>query len=304
MPLENFDILQYLDDKEIEHSEFGKNVTRGWTNISCLWCEDPSNHLGINLTTKFMNCWACGTKGPATKLIREIEECSWAEANTIVEKYQDNTFEYLKQDIQIRSNHVILPKEATDVLPKLHRKYLQSRNFDPDTLVLKYDIKACYNIGDWKFRLIIPIYMDRKLVCFTSRDVTGKAESAYKHCPNEKAIIPAKECVYNIDSVKDKVLIMEGVFDVWRFGDGAVDTFGIEFTLAQINLLRKKNLKEAYILFDPEPLAMKKAEELGNILSVFIPWVEAIELEKGDPADMSNKEARKLKNELFREEGR
>jgi len=301
MSLENFDILQYFDDKGVEYFESGKNVSRGWVNINCLWCSDPSNHLGINLTSKLLHCWSCGVKGPATMIVREIEECSWAEANTIVERYQDKTFDYLKKDIQIRSNHIMLPKEATDTLPDLHRKYLINRRFDPDYLIKKYEIKACYNLGDWKFRLIIPIYMDRKLVCFTSRDVTGKAHTAYKHCSIEESIIPAKECLYNIDSVKDKVIIVEGPFDVWRLGDGVVCTFGLEFTWAQINLLRAKNLKEAYVLFDPEPLAMKRAEALRNALSGFVPITEMIELEKGDPADMSDKLAKELKQELFRE---
>ena len=81
-------IKDYLDSKDIPYIETGKNVSAGWVNISCPFCEEVSTHLGISPTGGF-NCWVCGESGNIVKLIRrlEIETCSWKKAVSIVEQF-------------------------------------------------------------------------------------------------------------------------------------------------------------------------------------------------------------------------
>jgi len=302
--LQTFDVITYLEDRGIQFWTSGKNVTSGWINISCPFpfCQEPSNHLGIS-PHRFFNCWVCGEKGPVTKLIQQLEGCSWTEANTIVSKFQDFTFKHLKKETQHRTDpdRNILPKEANDDWPQLHLDYLKKRGFNPPSLINKYKLKACYTLGKYKFRIIVPFFHKGKIVNFTGLDVTNQAKEPYKHCLNEEAIIPAKSCLYNIDTVDRSVLIVEGVTDVWRIGDGCIASLGIEWTNAQIGLLIEKSLERVFVMFDSEPKAVAKAHELGEHLSAIFPSVEVIELSEGDPCDLDPGTVRKVRKNFLRE---
>jgi len=54
------------------------------------------------------------------------------------------------------------------------------------------------------------------------------------------------------------VIIVEGITDVWRLGDGAVATFTKNFTREQILLLKKKNIKEAFVFYDSDAVGQSK----------------------------------------------
>lgn len=306
---DNFDIIQYFEDNEIEYWTKGKNVHKGWVNVTCPFCGDHSysgnNHCGIHLEAKTVNCWLCGPKGFVVNLIAELEECSFAQANTIIAKYpnDDIFFEKSYKDIEkgekIDSRlclDSILPKESTNQFPKMHLDYLKSRNFDPDIIIPKYKLKACHNIGSYKFRIIIPIIQNRKIVNFTSRDVTGESGIRYKACPEENAIAPMTQCLYNIDNVRGRsILVMEGATDVWRIGNGAVGILRTGFSNAQIELILRKNIDKAFVMFDSELQAIRRAKQLVGQLSVHINHVQMIELSSGDPGDSTEAEVNHLK---------
>ena len=38
-------LFEFLDDYDIEYWTEGKNVVKGWVNITCTFCDDDSNHL-------------------------------------------------------------------------------------------------------------------------------------------------------------------------------------------------------------------------------------------------------------------
>lgn len=190
---------------------------------------------------------------------------------------------------------VSLPKGSSKKFAGLFTNYLFNRNFFPDELIKRFDLYCCHLIGDFKFRIIVPIYQKYELVAYVGRDVTGKSEMKYKNSPIEESKIPVKECLYNLDTIKDRAIIVEGVTDVWRLGNECVATFGTQYTKAQVSLL--SGLKKAFVLYDAD--ASKQAEKLGNDLSSIVDSVEVLTLDSGDPADLSPTEALKLKSYLF-----
>ena len=305
MNIENFDIIKYLESREIEYKTSGKNVTKNWIEINCPFCgNDPSFHCGISLQ-KLFNCYICGEKGDVTKLVRQIESCSWHKAKDIVVQFSEDLTVDLKKD-NIRHIHKIdhlnLPKISLFLPCLIHKNYLIKRNFDPDYLTKKYKLRFCYNIGEWKFRIIIPFFLDNKLVTWTARDVSGKAEIKYKHLDNEKSIIPVKKMLYNIDSISegDSIIIVEGITDVWRLGEPAIATMGIQYTQEQVEMILKKNPKKIIVLFDAEQKAITQANKLANQLSLFISDVSIIELDEGDPCDLSIDKIKEIKNMIER----
>lgn len=300
--------IPYFESHHIEYHLPGEdNVTRGWVNINCPFpeCSDHNWHCGVNLESSMFNCYICGNSGHFTKLITKLENCSFSEAETLYrtlldsKTYWANPAETQRSDLTPISTHP--PLESTNVFPQIHIDYLQNRGLNPQGVIKKYKLRACSNIGKYKFRIIIPYFLNGRLVTFTSRDVTGQG-IPYKDCPPEESIIPVKETLYNIDTVRDQILIVEGPGDVWKIGDGAVATSTANYNFKQIEMLKKlkiKGVKNIFIMFDAEEQAIQKAEKLAKELESIYDHVEVLKLSSpGDPGEMTEGDVRYLRKEL------
>jgi len=287
-----FDIANYLESRDIEFKTEGKNVSQGWTNIHCPFCEenDPSFHLGIS-PQGFFSCWICSESGHITKLIQKIENCSWLKAQRIFDSFQHEDF--FEEKIIEKQNKIFLPKECSSNFPQRYLNYLKKRRFDPNNLIMKYNLKCPGNIGKWKFRIIIPFYFENKLVTFSSLDITDQQAIKYKHQPKEEAIFPVKEVLYNIDSVSRKMILVEGITDAWRVGNGCCAIMGKQITSEQINQIVRKNIKEVLVILDSD--ATEQGKKIAKQLSGIIPSVEYIELSSGDPDDFSDNEVKEIR---------
>ena len=281
-----FDIKTYFEDHMIHYDEEGDNVTEGWVNIQCIFCSDSANHLGINIESGNYHCWKCGTSGNIWSLLKEIENCSFKKIKMIYGKYQTENYfpknkEQTKKDIQ-----KILPKEATKEFQNVHLNYLRKRRYIPEYVIQKYDLYATKMFGDYRFRIIFPFFYNKKIITFSSVDVTGKSRNKYKHASKENSIIDPKNALYNVDNCFDSVVLVEGVFDCWRIGDGAIALMGTKYTQKQIEQLIELQFKKILVMFDSD--AIKFSHSLANQLSPFAD-VEVIEIERGDPDDLPNK---------------
>jgi len=297
------DIRAYLDSRHIEYRESGKNISSGWIGTACPFCpdEDPSTHLGINPDTNMISCWRCGKKGSVIELVRYHQRCSYASAENVLSQFSRASsraiaFEEESQAKAKATASVLLPSECEKSILPLHQEFLVRRGFEPHEIYKKYNLSCVDKFGKWKFRLIIPITMHGQLVAFTSRDVTGLSDNPYRHASNVECVIPVKSCLYNMDTVKDTVIIAEGPLDVWNLGDASVCTFGTKYTRSQVKLLASK-CKRAFVLFDSD--AITEASLLAYDLSAHIEHVEIMELDSGDPADMTQQDVRALRREIF-----
>ncbi len=301
--LDKFDVRSWLEDKGPYHQTEGKNVSSGWITLRCPWCDDPSNHLGIG-PHKQVTCFKCGPHGNVIDLIRSVENCDFSQALVIVDEYQDFALTQLKADIQIRSNDNILPTTARPEFSDYYRAYLLRRRYDPDFVIQKYKLLAGPNFGDWAWRIVAPCIINKHVVNFTAIDTTGKKSDKYKNCPNNLAIIPTKNCLYNLDNVNRRAMVVEGILDAWRIGDGAVATFGTQFSIQQVKLLKSLKLNAIFIMFDSaqkDPNAPQQAQRLCNELTYrnATPHVEVLNLTTGDPDDLTDEAAQNIRNEFL-----
>ena len=300
---EQLDILKLFDFYHIEYTEHGKNVGSGWVGLKvCPICGITGNHLGINIQSEYWHCWGCGGKGNPVNLIKEILKININETLEIIKKFYNGALEF---NIKETGDKVILPSNVTE-LCQSGGDYLKSRGFNPIYIRDKYQVQQTgmsskVSLGeitsDFSYRIIIPIWMNRKLVSYTGRDYTGLREPKYKHSFIEACIIPPSSCIYGIDFVKDKAIIVEGPTDVWRMGDGTISLQGIQWTREQLVYLSEKNLKKAVVLYDSGK--EEEATKLANILTGFIPVVQVAYLEEDDPGNLSDIEALKIKYQLI-----
>ena len=290
-----FNVRDYLNNKNIRFTEAGKNVSRGWIGLNCPFCDDPSNHCGVNLTADFFTCFRCPAKGPIALLVMAIEDIEWTEAIEKMKQFHEGTLP-LPLD-RISGNKVVFPKNAVTTLLDLHREWLGGRGFDPLRIFSKYNLRSVGLLGDWMFRLIIPIYIDRLLVAYVGRDVTDKSPLPYKNCKIEECIMPVKQCVYNIDKADQTAIVVEGPTDVWNVGDGSVAILGLKYTQGQVKLLA--HFRRVFILLDAGDKEQEVAERLAYDVATLVPEVHIYDLGEGDPGNLSKDDVVHLRREIF-----
>ena len=299
-----FNIQSYLEDRDIEYWTKGKNVSAGWTTIRCPFefCPDHSNHCGINPQGIGFNCYICGETGHITKLIKEIDKCSWQKANKTYRNFSQEIPNNIKKKIILKQiTKTNLPKNATPNIPRKAKNYLIKRRFSPDYIINKYRLQYGGIFGRYKFRLIVPFYLNGRLITFSSIDITNEQIPKYKHQKIEDTIIDPSRTLYNIDSVKDKMILVEGITDVWRIGDGCCATMGKTVSQEQLNIMYKKRLKKVLVMFDFSD-AMDQSKKIATQLSGFgfsVEHVECINTKINDPDDLPDNIVKKLRKNFF-----
>ena len=293
----SFDITGFLSSKGIHYQTEGKNISAGWLGTRCPFCQDSSNHLGINLQSFNFSCFRCGSTGSILKFVAAIEGSSWSQVKQIVAEFSSQEFKTHKRLDQEPTRHFKAPTIPAG-LSAMAKRYLRvTRNFPYKMLERKYHIGNFSPESLYRFRIYIPVYFNGQLVTFTTRSYNDKVTPKYLHCPKRTSSLFAKETLYNLDNAKDgTAIVVEGPIDAWRIGDGAVATFGVIYTQKQIKLLRER-FKRVFIMYDAD--AQEQAWKLAEALSTFNMEVNVVTLKIGDPGSMTATEAREIRREIF-----
>jgi hypothetical protein len=299
--------LQFFQDQNVEFTTTGKNTSRGWVSVKCPWCgNDPSKHLGINLTTNGYSCWRDashkGTK--PVWLVSELLSCSQAQAKQLVDLYTVADPDDFNVSVGFKTTPegiltVALPDEFKAIKKGTvtHKfwEYLYEREFIPvDMCISAFDL-CCSLTGAYKGRLIIPVYHNGRLVGWQGRAIKD-TEVRYKtSSPSVKKVL------YNIDyrDKADTLIICEGPFDALKLdfyganlGFKACCLFGVIPTHEQIYELMKvrQNYKRLVLLFDNDEAATVASFNLMD----WLPSLEVWSLPEGikDPGSMTSKQVR------------
>lgn len=298
------DFQRLLEDYNIDSS----TKELGWLQIQCPYCISPTTgqkkHGGFNLTGQFYNCRKCGWH-PLEKIISSITNTNLKQTKTLFKEYATDEQKICTQKRKIKERFFRLPKYC-EKMKTSHRDYLRKRKFDPDKLEKEWGLLGTNHHGDYKFRIIAPIFLDNKIVSFQGRDITGKSEIRYKVCKTEMELVHHKHILYGIDKLsltkhKNRCIIVEGITGSWRLGAGCLATFGVGFTQEQILFLVKRKIKIAFVMFDPEEIAQQRAEQFSILLSGFGIEVKIVDISKdaADPGELSQKQANIISKELL-----
>jgi DNA primase len=295
------DLIEYLEENDIRVWTKGKNVSRNWIGLTCPFCADDSNHLGIKLTDYRCHCWKCGPKN-LIQVLRELLDLSYPEAKRIVDDLNPcDTKGFKNEEREIKKRLIEgLPKEAQRKFPQLHLDYLRSRGFAPLKTIRKYSLRAVGPIGEYKFRIIIPVIHENRLITFTSRDVTDQQEPKYKAAPSNVYANP-KHYVFGLNMVSpgDSCILVEGPFDVMKLGKGAISFFGVSVHGKQIVHLKKKKINTLHICFDNDTTGIRSARLISKQLFPLVKRVNIVHLtEANDPGALSREQGKILMNVL------
>lgn len=298
-------ITDYFEERGIDYWTSGKNVSQGWVNIQCVFCNDHSNHLGIKIQnrTGYFNCWLCKEHGSLHYVIMQIEKCSYREAQQIIQQYDlwevDFSLDFVektKLPPSLQQSEVNLPP-ILNKWPKKYLNYLEGRQFDPIYLIKKYKLMPAHRFGRYSHRIIAPFFVDRKMVAFTGIRTKEGQEPPYKDCSKQDAVIYTDETLYNIDNIKNNnVVIVEGITDVWRIGDGAVALGTNKMSDSQLLQIFSKGVNRALVLLDAD--AKREAEIISYMLNANIVDVDTGYLNKNDPDKMNDEDLLRVRKWL------
>lgn len=287
----HLDLPALLDAHGVEYEE----GSGSWLNCACPICYKNDGHFGLGWNTEsgVFSCFSCGKMDRLETIALLIGETP---SRTLVElrKYETDINPYPTAD---RRSRGVLGGVTTLKMPfgtasmtARHKNYLRERDFDPEMLELEWGLLGTGPVGDYKYRIIIPVHQDGKLVCYQGRDVTGKAKAKYLSCPDEKAVVPIKSTLYGVDKAKgDTVVVTEGPSKCWRLGRGAIATFGALVSDEQVKLLTK--FKRAFLIPDQDQAGIDGAEHLAGRLSVLGVQTEIISLVVKDVGDLKQEDA-------------
>jgi hypothetical protein len=272
---------QFLHDHGIN---FDPQNSRGYLSLQCPFCSDSGKHMGLHSEKSSGYCWKCGGH-PIDTVVKIMTGEDWWK---IKNQYEIGIIP--GKEIVPGSDCLVLPYGIAP-LSFEQIEYLKRRKFDPDMLIRKYKILGTKHIGDYNFRIIIPIIYNGRPVSYLGRDYTELSPIRYKVCEIKDEVIHHKHILYNMDNCPgEHAVVVEGCTDVWRLGDGSIATMGTGWTTRQVNLLAKR-YKRITLLFDAGADAVARAENLGNNLSGVGLDVEIISLREGDPGSLPQNEA-------------
>lgn len=291
------EIEEFFKTHGVDYREVGEHhhCTTGFINTDCPDCSPRSGkfRLGWNLRYNYFNCWLCG-KLPTKKTLAELSGLSYAEIARLVKQIEpDET-----QEVVAKRGRLVYPG-GMGPLFNPHKKYLRKRGFVPEEIENIWHIKGIGHLSPFHaWSIWIPIEADGDIVSWTTRSI-GETAYRYKTAEPHQEKVSHKTVLYGEDHCKHSCIIVEGPTDAWRIGRGAVATFGLEYTRAQV--LAMSRFPKKYVCFDNSKIAQKVAQKLCAELSVLDKkgyQTQNIELDAEDPGSASDREIRRLRRLL------
>jgi hypothetical protein len=263
--------------------------------------------MGCPPNALYFHCWRCGWH-PVEETLSLVLHVQRSEVKQILRQHRLDILP--SQRVDTAPKVMLHPfKYPTPVCPCLgaHKRYLRDRGFDPAKLIKDWNLQGTGPIAtldeiDYKFRVIIPIMWDGRVVSFQARDITGKSPFKYKACPKPREEIHHKHVLYGKQEYWEMSrvgIIVEGVVDAWRIGPAAACTFGIEFSIEQV-MQMGKHFDRIFVLYDKERTAQRQAKKLSTKLRMMGKEVYVIDQYDGDdPGSMSESDAQNLVRDLL-----
>lgn len=285
-------ILELLQQHGIDiRTEGHEHCRPGWAQLDCPQCSADWKHfrLGLNLRKGYFACWACGGMGTLLTLkrltglgYRELKELNFGR-----ERVHD------EEDVR---GKLVLPPSGP--LTAHHKEFLSLRGFPPTLTAMRWGLSGTTQLGNHRWRIVIPVVYQGQVVSFTTRAITEEQHPRYLSAAPHEERLNHRHLLYGHDlACGSTVIVVEGPLDVWAVGPGCVATFGTAITPAQVRKLAR--YPRVVTCFDNEPNAQTRARKLAAELSAFGGEVLNVVMETGkDPSRADEAEVAELRRML------
>ena len=249
------------------------HVSRGEYLFYCPYCEHHNPKMSVNIHKNVYKCWVCDARGmDIWRIVRRFGDQSdkrrWRAITSTIDASEQSIFDLFKESVVEEEEITIpLPEEFVSLVNKsLPRtaapalRYLQDRGITKKQIA-QWKIGYCSR-GEFAGRIVFPSFNKEGDVNFYVARTYKDDWMKYKN--------PAvsKDVVFNEIYVdwKDRVYLVEGIFDAIAAGQNAVPILGS--TLSEKSKLFRKlveNDTAVYIALDTD--AEKKSIKICNNLN-------------------------------------
>lgn len=229
---------------------------RGWLKGTCPYC-GRADKFGVNLYLNKSNCFICGNHGNPIWVVGQIENISkYQEILSILRsdailEYQEPLLEQLEQRPVNMPKGFVLLTEESGIFGDMMRNYVRNRKLNVDKLSAK-GFGYCTE-GDLFGYLIMPFYLNGKLIYYHTRNVLGQGPR-FNNPPIEEFGIGKSSVIYNIDALwmYSTVYLAESVINAETIGDKGIATGGKSISNAQLSIIKKSPVEKVVIMLDPD----------------------------------------------------
>lgn len=260
--------------------------------LDCPNCSPGSGkfRLGISLRTHAAFCWVCG-RLDCWQVLADLTGRGKGTFRTLAKSGDPG-------EPARKARGKYAPPSGTGPLSKVHEDYLRSRGLDPARTARTWGLLGTGRLSELPWRVVIPVTRHGEDVSWTARAVWEGAKAKYHNARPEQESYPAKEWLYGLDLAGSSALVHEGPGDVWKVGPGAVCTFGVGWSPAQLYLLAR--LARRVICFDSEPAAQARAEALCRELAPLPGETLKVCVDAKDPGSAGDREVASLRKLIGR----
>ena len=260
----NFDIEAFLSEHNRDWKVFD-SATHKEIAINCPSCisrgeptPDEGKKCWVNAEKGTFYCYRCHWAGSLVRLVMKLMNSPMHTALKILRGSLLDPMEHL--DLRL-FNEKIEPDEADDSeLPEVELPYGYEPIEGPHPYLEKRDIPWTYaRDNDWgigtagftKNRIIVPMFMDSRIVFWQARATWEESGKDFKKVLNPKGV-SARKVLYNYDKAKNfkEIVIVEGFTDAVKVGDNAVATNSKVLHTQQVEYLKDSNAKSIVLCWD------------------------------------------------------
>jgi len=271
-------ITDVLREHGVDFREFSdhKNVREGWIGVCCPYCGDLEGkfHLGIEVDASRATCWVCGWH-PLADVLKELTGEPYSACQTLSETLHEPT---AAKDRLPRGGKLRLPA-GIGKFEEAHRRYLEGRQFDLDELSEKWGVAGIGIAARLAWRIFVPITHEGETVSWTTRSLSKRGR--YINASAEEEIVNPKSFLFGEEHCIHTIIIVEGPFDLFKVGYGAVATMGVGYSPEQFARMTK--YPNRIVCFDNEPIAQRRALTLCNDLEEYPGETTNVVLKAKDP---------------------
>ena len=257
-------VVKFLEDYKIPY-----RMRKDWANVCCPYCADAGFHLGLS-SNGAATCFRCGTHN-LNAVIHELIHCTSQDARRLARVYFRSSAFEKHNDVNLSAFEI--PSSGSILKNRTAYRYLRERfiwmNVEEfksmiDTYKITYTSSA---FSDYMLagRIVFPLIHNGIPVSYQARDYTGNSKAKYMTASKVNERIFHKDLLYGEDYVPySTIIVCEGVFDALSIGKGAVHTFGVKFSKAQVEALYAYDT--VYIAYDMDSAGCLGASALAREL--------------------------------------
>lgn len=265
--IENWDLISFLDDHNVDYSLDGKNIGRNFIGVNpCPFCGDSRNHFAVHQEDKYGSCFICKGYAHPVKLISYFGRMPFKRAfdyllNQTIE--QQEVTDRVKMIFKTRKRKEERYERYSDPLPTnrlityqdLKNEHLKNF-FKKRKLhawhIPRYQLRLCL---DQQFRgfILFPMLIDNRPISYQLRHLIRKqyhnGKNLDKFVFNEENILEGKPVIL-VEGFLDFINI-DSFIRCYYPGRISVVTGGLKsISNTQLDRLRNHSPSKLIVMFD------------------------------------------------------